>query len=183
MPSNARTSLDKQLRDFDELIHARDTICPNGAGRPAQRQGAAIIRAGVLILSAAFEAYAEDVYEEAVDLVYVQWPESKRKELKKDTSQKMNNASVYKLNNLFIHIGVPWIMDSQKLRWQKFSNSSVQDTLGQLISARNKIAHGRPKTVQKPTAKKWRNFVSKLADKIDLVVADRVEEVTGSRPW
>lgn len=183
MPSQARVALDEQIKDFDELMQARDTICPDGAGRPAKRQGAAIIRASVLMLAAAFEAYAEDVYEEAVDLIYANKTAAKRQALKGDTSQKMNNATIYKLNNLFIHLGISWIMDHPRICWQKFSNASVQDTLGALMAARNRNAHGRPKGVRKPTAVKWRYFSLKLADRIDLVVAERVDEVPGNRPW
>ena len=183
MTSQARIDLTAQLADFDEVMEARDEICPSGAGRPARRRGAACIRGAVLLLAAAFEAYVEDVFNLAVDLLLSDHPHDQRKQLKKNTSGRLNNAEPFKVNMMFFHIGVPWIMGHTKLRWQKFNNDSVQSTLKELVLARNTIAHGKPKIVRKPTAVKWRSFVDRLADKIDEVVADRVEKATGIRPW
>lgn len=183
MPSQARIELDRRLDDFDEIIDARDAICPTGAGRPAQRRGTAVVRAGVVMISAAFEAYIEDVYDCAVDYIYQSATDSDRRSLKSDTSEKLNNASVFKINRLFFNIGIPWIMKHQYIRWQKFSNSKVQETLGKMISARNSIAHGGKTTVRKNTAVKWKKFTQKLADRIDLIVAERIEAEIGNKPW
>ncbi|MDO9099762.1 MAG: HEPN domain-containing protein [Caldisericota bacterium] len=183
MSSVARQNLEAQLADFDELMAARDAICSTGAGRPARRQGAAVIRGGVLLLSAAFEGYVEDVFDLAADLILAGYPHSVRKQFKKDTSGRLNNADVRKVNMLFFNIGIPWIMGHPKLHWRKFTNKSVQDTLNALIGARNSNAHGKPRSVRKTRARFWRNFIARLGDKLDEIVSDEVASVTGSRPW
>ena len=78
MPSQHRIELDTRLKDFDELMLARDLVCPDGRGRDRERQGAAILRSGVVLLSAAFEAYVEEVYDEAVDLVFAHATQGER---------------------------------------------------------------------------------------------------------
>ena len=183
MSSQARTELTRRLKDFDEIMAARDTICPVNAGRPAQKKGAALIRSAVVMLAGAFEGYIEDVFDAAVDLIYAQESADDRKALKKDTSGSLNNASVFKVNRLFFNLGLPWIMQHQEVRWQKFTNSKVRETLGKLVTARNSIAHGGTKSVSKPTAKKWKGCVERLADRIDAIVAEHVESQTGNRPW
>lgn len=183
MPSTARQDLAEHLADFDELIRARDAICPDGAGRPAKRQGAAAIRGSVLLLAAAFESYVEDVFDLGIDKLFSEPRPNRNKQLKKNTSGTFSNANVFKVNMLFFNIGIPWIMYNPKLHWQKFTNKSVETTLNALILARNHIAHGKPYTVRKPTALKWRNFIERLADKIDNIVADHVEKTMRARPW
>ena len=183
MTSIARQELTRRLKDFDEIIQARDAICPTGAGRPANRQGQAVVRGGVVLLSASFEAYVEELFDDAVDLIYASATGGDRNSLKNDTSGSLHNASVFKVNRLFFNIGIPWIMSHQRVRWQKFTNSRVREELGNLITSRNDIAHGTDITVAKPTAVKWRGIIEKLADRLDMVVADRIESETGTRPW
>jgi hypothetical protein len=134
--------LDRRLQDFNELMQARDAICPSDAGRPAQRQGAAIIRSSVVMLSAAFEAYVEEIYETAVDIIFASTSDASRNTLKNDTSRKLHNASTFKVDRLFFNVGLPWIMQTSSIRWRKFSNKSVQAELNKIIKTRNAIAHG-----------------------------------------
>ena len=183
MPSQSRHELTNRLADFDELIHARDAICPAGAGRPAQRRGAAVIRSSVVLLAASFEAYVEEVYDAAVDLIFAGASQADRDQLKEDTSRRLNIASVFKVNRLFFNIGIPWIMQHNQVHWQKFSNQSVRDTLDELVRTRNRIAHGNLVSVRKPTAVKWRGFVERLADQIDAIVGTHVTQRTGNAPW
>ncbi|WP_146444155.1 HEPN domain-containing protein [Botrimarina colliarenosi] len=183
MSSQARTDLTRRLKDFDEIMTARDTVCPANAGRPAQKKGAALIRSAVVMLAASFEGYIEEVFDAAVDLIHANETEADRKTLKKDTSGSLNNASVFKVNRLFFNLGLPWIMQHRDVRWQKFTNAKVQETLGKLVTARNSIAHGGSKTVSKLTAKKWKGCVERLADRIDVIVSDHVQSQTGNRPW
>lgn len=182
MSSDANAKLKKRLLEIDEVILARDAICPAGAGKPAQKQGAAVIKAGATLLAAVFEAFVEELYEKSLDLLHPNRP-AEVKELKKYTSEKNNNANNHQVNNLFFYVGIPWIMQSTKVRWQKFSNKQVQETLGKLSTARNKIAHGGSHSVTKNQLVFWRQFISRLADRLDVVVADHIENQTGVRPW
>ncbi|MBC2729976.1 HEPN domain-containing protein [Thiobacillus sp.] len=182
MPSGANVKLKKRLREINEVISARDAICPAGAGKPAMQQGAAVIKAGTTLLAAVFEAYVEELYEKSLDLLHPTLP-AEVKELKKHTSEKNNNANNHQVNNLFFYAGIPWIMMSPKIRWQKFSNKKVRDTLGELSTARNRIAHGGSHSVTKNQLVFWHTFIERLADRLDIVVADHIENQTGARPW
>ena len=183
MLSQARQELSLRLKDFDEIIKGRDAICPPNPGEPAQRQGSAIVRAAVVMLAAAFEGDVEDVFDAAVDLIHAGELEADRKTFKKDTSGSMNTANTFKVNRLFFNLGIPWIMKHNSVRWQKFTNQSVRDTLDKIVSARNSIAHGGKKSVRKSTATKWKGCIEKLSDRIDSIVADRIESETENRPW
>jgi hypothetical protein len=183
MPSTHLSDFKNKLIDFDEIISARDAICPSGAGRPAQRKGAAVVRGGIVLLSAAFEAYVEDVFDDVIDNIYAAASEDERKKLKKETSGRLNNASVWKVNLLFATVGLPWIMDDSTFHWQKFSNGSVKKTLDDIVTARNRIAHRGVYSVRKPTAIKWRNFLERLTSKFDDRAKQYIIDQTGTSPW
>jgi hypothetical protein len=183
MTSQAAITLASRLNDFDEILAARDQICPTGAGRPANSQGAALLRAGTVMIAAALEAYVEDIFDAGIDLIFASASPAERKSLKNNTSERLNNASVFKVDLLYFSLGVPWVTQSDKLCWQNCSNPSVRDTLDEIIVARNKIAHGADAKVTKPKALRWRDFADQFPKKFDVIVADHVELKTGARPW
>lgn len=183
MSSAALTNLQARLRDVDEILAARDAICPAGAGRPAQRKGAAVIAGGAVLLSALFEGFIEDLYELTIDALHPAVADGIRADLKNHTSRKNNNANVHQVNTLFFYLGVPWVMAHPKVHWRKFNNSKVQGRLGELSKARNELAHGKIHAVTKPMLKGWRDFIGRLSEKLDEIAADRVQAATGVRPW
>lgn len=183
MPSQAASTLATRLRDFDEILAARDHFCPKGAGRPAKRKGASLLRAGTVMMAAALEAYVEDIFDAGVDLIFAAATADERKSLKKNTSERLNNASVFKVNLLYFSLGIPWVTQSAKLRWRNCSNASVRSTLDAIITTRNKIAHGTDAGVTKPQARRWRDFADQFPKKFDEVIADHIETRTGARPW
>lgn len=140
MPSKPLTDLKVRLKDIDEVLAARDAVCPTGAGRPAQRKGAAVIAGGTVLLSALFEGFVEELYELSVDTLYISTPVAERNNLKSHTSQKNNNANVHQVNTLFFYLGIPWVMAHRKVHWRKCGNASVQDKLKRLSKARNELA-------------------------------------------
>ena len=137
----------------------------------------------MVLLSAAFEAYVEELFDDTVDHVFANVSESDRDVLKKDTSERLNNASTFKVNRLFFNVGIPWIMHNQRIRWQKFSNESVCSELNRIIRTRNEVAHGGSPTIRRRTAVRWKRVIERLADRLDLVVAEEIERQTGSSPW
>jgi hypothetical protein len=105
MPSKPLSDLQERLKDIDEILSARDAICPTGAGRPAQRKGAAVIAGGTVLLSALFEGFVEELFELTVDQLYASTPAGTRNTLKEHTSRKNNNANVHQVNTLFFYLG------------------------------------------------------------------------------
>jgi hypothetical protein len=110
-------------------------------------------------------------------------PVGERNSPKSYTSEKNNNANVHQVNTLFFYLGIPWAMSDPRLHWQKCSNVKVRGRLGKLSKARNELAHGKSHSVSKPNLKAWRDFIGRLAGKLDPVAAEHIEAQTGHRPW
>jgi hypothetical protein len=180
MPSNARLELSTRLKDVDELVAAHAALTGGGRGRPAQRQGAAITRAGVVLLSAATEAYVEDLFEEAAQLIFNGMPADDLDRLFKNTSKRLNNADVHKTELLYFNLGMPWAL--RDLSWRKFTNDTLRRELNKLIETRGGIAHGRPSTVRLQTLRRWKNMIEMFAPRVEEKVAVHVERRTGHRP-
>ena len=180
MSSQARLELNTRLKDVDELIAAHTAVTGGGRGRPAKRQGAAITRAGVVLLSAATEAFVEDLFEDAAAQIFAGMPPAELDKLFKNTSRRLNNADVHKTEMLYFNLGMPWALHG--IKWKKFRNDTLLLELNRLIETRGSIAHGRGGTVGLHTLRRWKNMVEMLAPRLEAKVADHVEIITGQRP-
>jgi hypothetical protein len=180
MPSQAHQELEARLRDVEELINAHTTVTGGEPGRPAARQGAAITRAGIVLLAAATEAFVEDLFEEAARLIFADMPNNDLERLFRNTSKRLNNASVHNIEMLYFNLGMPWVL--QIIAWRKFPNGTLRKELDKLIEGRNTIAHGRGEMVRLQTLRRWKNMIEMLAPRFVAKLADRVEEATGQRP-
>ncbi|WP_146636152.1 HEPN domain-containing protein [Nioella nitratireducens] len=132
----------QRLSDIDELVSAHEALTGGGRGRPAERQGAAVTRAGIVLLCAALEAFVEETFEYyAIERFPDRLDTSqKKKDYFLKTSGSLHTLSEWNVNALYSHLGMPWILD--KIRWQGFSNKQFKESFDGLCSARNKIAHG-----------------------------------------
>lgn len=180
MPSVARAGLEIRLKDADELIVAHAALTGGRRGRPARRQGAAVVRAGVVLVVAAMEAFVEDLFEEAASLLFPAMAPDDLKALFRQTSERLNNADALKTNLLFFNLGIPWILAS--VRWQKTSNGAFKKRLHDLIQTRGQIAHGRAPTVSLAKLRGWRQMVGLYASVLDRLIADQLSRLTGTRP-
>lgn len=180
MPSAARTSLQTRLKDVDEIILGHYVLTGGQRGRPARRQGAALTRAGVVLLAAAMEAFVEDLFEESARLMMRGRTQPEFNEFFRNTSERLNVADVHKTNLLYFNLGIHWVLEG--IRWQKFSNRSVQSTLNKLVDSRNRIAHGSQPPVRLQTLRKWKGFVVRYSEKIEERLANHIEQMIGTRP-
>lgn len=177
MPSSARVHLLVALADVDEIINAHVALTGGGRGRPTARQGAAVTRSGVVLLAALFEAFVEDLFEEAADIIYQGWTAAERTQFLKETSERLNNASVFKSNFLYFNLGIPWVFNG--IRWQKFTNAIVKAQVDAMVTMRNRIGHGGQPTVQLRTLRYWRNMIANLAPRFEAKVSAEVSRVCG----
>jgi hypothetical protein len=180
LPSNAHKELLQRLKDVEELIMAHGVVTGGGRGRPAQRQGAAITRSGIVLLSAATEAFVEDLFEEAASIIFWDMAEDERIHLFRNTSRKLNNADTHKTELLYFNIGLPWIL--KDISWKKYPNHVLRGDLNKLIDARNKIAHGHGENVRLSMLRRWKNMIEMLAPRLEEKVLDHVCEWTGETP-
>jgi hypothetical protein len=181
MPSTANADLMLRLRDVAEIIAAHEALTGGGRGRPALRQGAAITRAGIVLLAAATEAFVEDLFEEAAGLVFVGMPAADLQKLFNNTSKRLNNADVHKVELLFFNLGMPWAL--RNMSWKKFSNPTLRADLNALIQTRNRIAHGdNTEALRLASLRRWKNMIEMFASRFETKVADHVQTTTGHRP-
>jgi len=180
MPSSSRSNLRKRLKDVDEIVFAHLIITGGQRGRPPLGRGAALTRAGIVLLTSIMEAFVEDIFEESAKLLLHGRTSRQTKELFEATSKRLNVADYYKTNLLFFNLGIPWTLE--QVRWQKFSNKSFRKTLNKLVDYRNKIAHGSQPPVRIASLRKWRGFVLKYSEKLEEILSTVIEEKTGTPP-
>ena len=123
MPSKAYDLLKKNLLDVDEIIKAHQALTGGGKGKPTGGEGAALTRAGVVLLSAAMEAFVEELFKETVPKLYPKMSVNEQKILFKQTAERLNNADALKTNLLYFNLGCAWVLSD--VRWQKFSNKEL----------------------------------------------------------
>ena len=181
MSSKARNELNNRLDDVEEVINTHTEITGGGRGKPAQEQGAALTRAGVVLLAAAMEAYVEDLFEESARLMMSNRSDKELKRFFEDTSKRLNNAGIRKTQMLYFNLGITWVLD--EIRWQKFSNEEFKKSIDSLVEKRNQIAHGRRPGVRLAMLRKWKGVVEKYSEKLDEILAKYVCTSTGQRPW
>jgi hypothetical protein len=85
-----------------------------------------LLRAGTVMIAAALEAYMEDIFEAGVDLVFAAATADERESFKKNTSERLNNASVFKVNLLDFNLGIPWVIALEKFCRPGFLRSSTK---------------------------------------------------------
>jgi hypothetical protein len=180
MPSTSLTELQTRLADVNELILAHTVVTGGGPGKPAKRQGAAITRAGVVLLAAAMEAFVEDLFVESGELVFAAVPPADRQKLYEQTSKKLNNADSNKTNLLYFNLGCPWILAT--IKWKKFSNPTFIARLNKLVENRNQIAHGKRPNVTLPQLRTWKKMLDGYAPRLEGAVAAHIEKMTGVKP-
>ena len=168
----AREKLNLNLSDVDELIVSHEQITGGGKGKPEKGKGAALTRAGIVLLAAAMEAFVEDLFKEAVPRRYPSMSEKQRKYLIEQTADKLNQANYDKTCFLYFNLGFPWVLE--KVCWQKFSNNAFKKSLNQLVEKRNSIAHGNRPDLPLQRLREWRKMVPQYADKL-LAIASQFE--------
>lgn len=69
--------------------------------------------------------------------------------------------------------------------WQNCNNGKAKDRLDKLVTKRGEIAHKliTEDAVKKIHGETFYSHVKLLAERIEITVADKVQEMTGTRPW
>jgi hypothetical protein len=123
MPSNARKAFDENLKDIDALLklHAE-----KGGASPGRRYGLEVLnKTAVVLLTSFWEAYCEDIAEEALECIVTHAPSSDvlPKEIKKLIAVRLKADA----NELAV-----WNISDNK--WRQL----LKDNLASLQEARNR---------------------------------------------
>lgn len=173
MPSNARLALDTRLRDVDQLMAAHETVGGLEPGRRYDVEG--LNRAAVLMLCAHFEGYVEDVMREVLGALNPSLDAT-------PLLGGFHNPWPDRIDELFAFLGMN--NPSKAISWQRASNTSVRDNLGNLVRTRNRIAHGTTGvSVRKADVTRYRKYVEGFATRFDRLLRARVRTLTGAYPW
>ncbi|TLF45073.1 hypothetical protein FEI13_18550 [Halomonas urmiana] len=206
MPSNARESLTIRLQDIDQLLEAHKAITKfkraeaaaqltggaladvsrvfdalvtdPGPGKPKEVD--AINRSAFVLLCSHLQGFIDDLHKEAAHIVLngrVQDVDKTIKLIKPGNA----NPHVHIIETMFSGLGIYDLM--QNISWQKCTNQTVRDRLGNYIRDRNKIAHGAQMSVSKDKVQQFKKYVETLSDKLDATVGRGIQGITGAQPW
>lgn len=173
MSSNAYAALTTRLQDVDELMAAHVAVGGTQRGRRFEVEG--LNRAAVLMLSAHFEGYLEDVMAEALGSLNGQLDPQ-------PLVGGFHNPWPDRIDELFAFLGMS--KPSRDISWQRAGNPAVRKNLEDLVRKRNQLAHGAMGVrVYKTDVTRFRRYVEGFAVRFDALVRNRVRRLVGSYPW
>jgi hypothetical protein len=173
MPSKALTALGDRLQDVDQLMAAHEAVGGTDRGRRFDVEG--LNRAGVLMLSAHFEGYVEDLMAEALAAIDSQLQVE-------PLTGSFHNPWPDRIDELFAFLGLD--KPSRRISWQRASNTAVRSNLEKLVRTRNRLAHGATGVeVKKHEVTSLRKYVEGFAQRFDDLVRAQVQTLTGTSPW
>ena len=143
--SNREEMPPMNLASIDELIHARRELHGGERGAPIKlddgsREGAAINRACVVLLSATLQAYVSDVFLSCSNKAFGHDFQEQALENYRATWSRWGNASPANIVRLFRRLGVDDIFTG--LSWQGQATNTLKRNLDTINQVRNRIAHG-----------------------------------------
>lgn len=181
MASEAREDLLLRLQDIDEIYEAHKSITGGGRGRPAERRGAALTRAGTVLLAAALEAFVKDLFEEAASYILRESSEEERKALFDQAKKNVSgNPSIHSINMFYFHLGIPWVCND--IHWRNCTNETFQHKINQLIDKRNNVAHGHSTHLNLNMLIGWKNTVDRFSEYFETKIGEYILDNTGVRP-
>lgn len=138
------------LHLVDELIAARQRQHGGGRGAPALakpnlREGAAINRSCIVMLSALLQGYIDDVFADCVPIAFPAIAAAPDYESQLRELRKAGNPNPSNIRALFRKLGVPDVMAG--LNWQHTTPQDIAAKLEEINQVRNRIAHSLPLTL------------------------------------
>ena len=162
------------LQSVDELISARQNLHGGQVGAPViladgNREGAALNRACVVLLSATLQAHVSDVFISCSNRIFGRELRGQELTNYRATWNRWGNANSSNIIQLFRRLGVDDILDG--LSWQRQSTKTLKQNLDQLNQVRNGIAHGQELRVDGNLfsltlnrIQRWRNVSEKFGE-------------------
>lgn len=173
MPSPALEALTDRLKDVDQLMAAHTAVGGLERGRRFNVEG--LNRAGVLMLSAHFEGYLEDLMAQALAALNTRLDP-------KPLVRGFANPQPDRIDDLFAFLGMK--KPSKSISWQRANPQAVHQNLRKLVETRNQLAHGTTGVrVTKSEVKRFRRYVEGFSQRFDIAVRAQVHALTGSYPW
>lgn len=174
MPSAARADLAVRLEAVDRIVEAHGLL--------GRRHRGALVNAAVVFLAAATEAFIEELYQEAAYRVFAGMSNREFSALFEQTSRRLHNASVVKIELLYFNLGMRWAL--RGLSWRGFSNETLRENWDDFFTTRNRVAHGARITVPLAALNRWRNMLERFVPIFEGKVATHIAKITQiPPPW
>jgi hypothetical protein len=161
----------------DELIAARKNLHGGNRGAPrnlvdGQREGAALNRACVVMLSSALQAHVGDVFVTCSSRAFGRQLTEAELEKYNTTWGRWGNPSAQNISALFLRLGVLDVFDG--LSWQGQSTTALKSNLDTINQVRNRIAHGKvltvngaPYSLRLSGISRWRNIAAQFGNRFE----------------
>lgn len=181
------------MRGLENLENVHRTVT---GGTPGRKWFTEEVNHSMIVrVASEFQAYCRDLYLEGVSAVASTLTDpgmSNLLSIQMNTGIQLNrvNAQPSSLATDFNRFNFN-LWDTLRARWPT-RGKQLHDALQLLNEARNAIAHQDPvklalvrvKTgLTMREAKKWRANMDDLAQKLDTVVGEAIEDLTGAAPW
>jgi hypothetical protein len=189
MSRSLKTWQVQQLSRLDELETAHAAV---GGTKPGRRYTTTQINhALVVAIAAQFQAYCRNLHSEAVGVIVAEIADAGLQGVVQGgmTSNRRLDQANANFDNIaadFERVGVDiW----GRARKRNRTTSKRIKRLRELMDWRNAIAHqdfnklGGRTEARLGEARGWRSTCNGLVQTFDLVVADYLEDLTGTRPW
>jgi hypothetical protein len=152
MASVAQLNFGVRLDSVDRIIEAQTHL--------SRRFRTDIVNSGVVFLAAATEAFLEEIYKEAAELIFSGMTEKEFKAFFEATVKKFHNASLIKTELLYFNLGLAWAL--QGISWPGFSNQHFRESWESFFTTRNRLVHGALIAVPLSDLRRWRNMVERF---------------------
>ncbi len=206
MSSQAFTNLQTRMRDIEQLMEAHKVLTQMQKARKAagniggnigkisdvieslvtdpgkgrRKEVEPLNRSAFVLLCAHLQGFIEDLHKEAANIILAGRVNNIDNVVKQ---AKLGNANPHAdiIEKMFNGIGIFEVMDD--IVWQKTSNKSVRKRLTDYITIRNRVAHGNQESISKQKVVQFKDFVERLAQKLDEKINSQIKSFTGTSPW
>ena len=133
------------LNSANEIIRIRTALHGGRVGAPqltqdGEREGAALNRAGVVLLTSSLQVFVEDVFLAASAKAFGEFKDNTVKSKYEKTYSRWGNPSAENIISLFRRLAINGVFDG--LSWGGQSSDRLKNNLNYLNWIRNGIAHG-----------------------------------------
>jgi hypothetical protein len=175
MASRSLHALADRLRDVDDLMDAHAHVQAAHAPHDPDYELDGMNRAAILMLSAHFEGYLEELMRESLAAIDPQ--------LDADPLLRgFGNPWPNRIDELFSFLGMR--QPSHRISWEDASSTHVRERLEHLVRVRNQVAHGQiDVVVYRRDVTDLRGCVEGFARGMDAAVHAHLTTLTGAAPW
>ena len=142
-------NFEARLEAVDRLAEARKEL--------TGRFQVPLVNAGAVFLAAATEAFVEELYKEAVELVFPGMTAKEFKAFFAETAERFHAASIAKTELLYFHLGME--LAFKGLSFSGFTNDFLRSEWKEFLKARNRVAHGAHQIVSVRELNRWRKML------------------------